>query len=61
MQHPDILMAPPEGIEIAPGESYDPEGRMWIVAGFGAGGVAGWQRFLDEISVRFLPGLSNSK
>ena len=61
MQHPDILMAPPEGIEIAPGESYDPEGRMWIVAGFGGGGVAGWQGFLDDISARFLPGLSNSK
>lgn len=48
--HPDAAFAPNGGIAIAPGESYDPRGEMWYVAGYGTGGADGWRRFLDSFA-----------
>ena len=48
--HPDAAFAPNGGIAIAPGESYDPRGEMWYVAGYGTGGADGWRRFLDSLA-----------
>ena len=46
--HPDAAFTPqPTGIALAPGETYDPQGGMWYIAGHGTGGEAGWRRFLD--------------
>ena len=45
--HPDASFAPTGGFTLAPGESYDPQGRMWYLAGVGTGGADGWRAFLD--------------
>ena len=46
--HPDASFAPQGNIVLGPGESYDPKGEMWYVAGYGTGGPEGWRRFLDS-------------
>ena len=54
--HPDAAFAPqPAGIALAPGESYDPQGRMWYLAAYGTGGEAGWRRFLDAFPCKSTP------
>ena len=54
--HPDAAFAPqPSGIVLAPGESYDPQGRMWYLAAYGTGGEAGWRRFLDAFPGKSTP------
>ncbi len=46
--HPDAAFAPQlAGIVLDPGETYDPQGRMWYLAAYGTGGEAGWRWFLD--------------
>ena len=45
--HPDASFAPQGNIVLAPGQSYDPKGEMWYVAGYGTGGPEGWRAFLD--------------
>ena len=48
--HPDASFAPSGGITLAPGESYDPQGKIWYVAGHGTGGRDGWRGFLDQFA-----------
>ncbi|MBR4613264.1 MAG: hypothetical protein IKO40_11190 [Kiritimatiellae bacterium] len=45
--HPDASFAPPGGFTLAPGESWDPQGGAWYLAGVGTGGADGWRAFLD--------------
>ena len=45
--HPDASFAPPGGFTLAPGESWDPQGGAWYLAGVGTDGADGWRAFLD--------------
>ena len=43
-QHPDAMFSPEENLVLAPGESYRPVGKMWMLAICGLDGVDGWLR-----------------
>ena len=43
-QHPDARFSPEEKLILAPGESYRPDGKMWMLAICGLDGVDGWRR-----------------
>ena len=45
--HPDASFAPPGGFTLAPGESWNPQGGAWYLAGVGTGGADSWRAFLD--------------
>ena len=46
-QHPDARFSPEEKLVLAPGESYRPDGKMWMLAICGLDGVEGWRRAID--------------
>ena len=51
-QHPDAMFSPEGNLVLAPGESYRPVGKMWMLAICGLDGVDGWHRasgFLESI------------
>ena len=48
-QHPDARFTPEEELILAPGESYRPEGKMWMLAICGLDGVDGWRRVLTHL------------
>ena len=43
-QHPDAMFSPEGNLVLAPGESYRPVGKMWMLAICGLDGVDGWHR-----------------
>ena len=43
-QHPDARFSPEKKLVLAPGEVYNPEGKMWMLAICGLDGVDGWRR-----------------
>ncbi len=43
-QHPDARFSPEDKLVLAPGESYRPDGKMWMLAICGLDGVDGWRR-----------------
>jgi len=43
-QHPDAMFSPEGKLVLAPGESYRPERKMWMLAICGLDGVDGWRR-----------------
>ena len=46
-QHPDARFSPEEKLVLAPGESYRPDGKMWMLAICGLDGVEGWRKAID--------------
>ncbi len=46
-QHPDARFSPEEKLVLAPGESYRPDGKMWMLAICGLDGVDGWRKAID--------------
>ena len=51
-QHPDARFSPEKKLVLAPGEAYNPEGKMWMLAICGLDGVEGWRRVSDGIKMR---------
>ena len=51
-QHPDARFSPEKKLVLAPGESYRPDGKMWMLAICGLDGVEGWRRVSDSIKIR---------
>ena len=47
-QHPDARFSPKGKLVLAPGESYHPDGKMWMLAICGLDGVDGWRRALES-------------
>ena len=43
-QHPDARFSPEGKLVLGPGESYRPDGKMWMLAICGLDGVDGWRR-----------------
>ncbi len=48
-QHPDAMFGPLEKLVMQPGDVYDPQGKMWMLALCGTGGSAGWKAVLKEL------------
>ena len=48
--HPDAVFSPSGSTRLAAGATWMPEGRAWMVAAAGKGGVEGWRGFLDEFA-----------
>ena len=48
--HPDAEFGDSKMLNLAPGASWSPDGRVWMVAGAGFGGADGWEKFIEEFS-----------
>lgn len=49
-QHPDAAFAPNEPLVLAPGETYRPNGSIWMLAVCGKGGRSGFDAVVNELS-----------
>ena len=60
-QHPDAMFSPKGSTRLAPGERWEPQGQVWMVAAAGTGGPDGWRRFVDEFAESQAGGMDLNK
>ena len=46
--HPDAMFSPVGSTALKAGETWEPDGQVWMVAAAGRGGKDGWNAFIDE-------------
>jgi len=48
--HPDAEFGDTKPLQLAPGATWKPNGKVWMVAAAGSGGAGGWEKFLEQFS-----------